>query len=222
MKKEGREVAIVASSSLFYNNPELKAECKGTDELEKSFDDLLGETVAFQFFIAEGQSETVSHSEPGYNVYRQIAGRKKWTLFSPHYSYLVAPQCAVSGVTVTPGYFMDTEMRELVTSKLPRMEVTLDPGDILVNAPWFYHDIKAEGSSDEILISVAARVLNLKDSLLNSPLFFSFTIFRSIMEKKALKKTKAESFDKYLQDNVEASYYGLCVESGRTDCLTEA
>ena len=42
-------------------------------------------------------------------------------------------------------------------SKLERYGVTLQPGDLLMNPPWFWHGILNNGKDDELVIGVPTR-----------------------------------------------------------------
>jgi hypothetical protein len=162
------DVTIIASSSIFGRNKQLRND---TDSpLEKYLKSPKGEEImAYQLFVTPG-SFSKYHSEIANNVFRQIAGRKRWTLIDPKYSYLMCPYPLIAGTSVNPClYSFGGNFIESITKKIPRQEVILEPGDILINAPWWWHDILSLGNQPQI--SVAGRLPNLAGTYSNSPLF---------------------------------------------------
>jgi hypothetical protein len=101
MQSKGRNVSVVASSSIFYRNPKFKEELKSTVE-----DALVGPSgepiLAHQFFITPS-GRSWYHCAVGNNVFRQIAGQKRWVLINPKkYNQFMCPAPVITGTSVTP------------------------------------------------------------------------------------------------------------------------
>lgn len=103
MKSKGRNVSIVASSTIFYRNPDLKKQLESP--IESSLVGPKGEPIiAQQFFITPG-GRTWFHCAIGNNVFRQISGQKRWTIIDPKkYNLLMCPVPVITGTSVTPWY----------------------------------------------------------------------------------------------------------------------
>jgi hypothetical protein len=52
---------------------------------------------------------------------------------------------------------------------IPRITALLNPGDILINGPWWWHDVQSIGDVNAPQISIAGRIKNLKETLGNAP-----------------------------------------------------
>lgn len=157
----------------------------------KSFDELL--TVGF--FIASKKLGSEVHAAPGGNFFFNILGRKKWVLYDPALTAELKP------VTVRPFTFalsqlnsqhsrklLDMDPRPL--ARLPRYEVTLEPGDLLYNAPWWWHEVR---NLSPFTVACAVRhtppPFGPSPTLLNNPLFTALSIYpglRSVLLGRSL------------------------------------
>jgi len=169
MKNKGRNVSVVASSAIFNRNKIFKSDLRSIIE-----DDLVGPNgepiIAQQFFITPG-GRTWYHSALGNNVFRQIAGQKRWTLISPANNFWMCPAPVISGTSVNPCIGkLKTDEREAWIRRVPRITALLEPGDILINGGWWWHDVQSYGSVSDQMISIAGRIKNLKGTFLNSPI----------------------------------------------------
>jgi hypothetical protein len=169
MRRKGRNVTIVASSSIFSRNEALKSDVRSPID-----DDLIGprgeRIICEQFFITPG-ARSWYHSELGNNVFRQIAGRKRTFLISPKQNFWMCPTPVISGTSTNPCIGrLTAEEREGWIKRVPRAVVYTGPGDILVNGGWWWHDVHSLGGPDEEMISVAGRIKNLRETFRNSPM----------------------------------------------------
>lgn len=100
MRTKGRNVSVVASSTIFHRNPALKKQLESP--IEESLIGPNGEPIiAHQFFMTPG-GRTWFHCAIGNNVFRQIVGQKRWTVIDPKkYSMHMCPVPVITGTSVT-------------------------------------------------------------------------------------------------------------------------
>jgi hypothetical protein len=101
MESKGRNVSIVASSSIFYRNKQFKEELMSP--VEKDLVGPKGEPIiAQQFFITPG-GRSWYHCAVGNNVFRQIQGQKRWNVIDPKkYNMFMCPSPVITATSVTP------------------------------------------------------------------------------------------------------------------------
>lgn len=207
LKNRGRNVSVVGSSSIFYRNKIFASELMSP--LEEALVGPKGEPIiANQFFITPG-GRSWYHSALGNNVFRQVAGQKRWTLIDPADNLWMCPAPVISGTSVNPciGKF-PTDKREEWVKRIPRITALLQPGDILINAGWWWHDVQSYGSTKDQMISVAGRIKNIRGTFLNSPIQ-TITALITVCNFPSLQ---------YYQINYEASdvfLYPKVILSGR-------
>ena len=105
------------------------------------------------------------------NFFCNIVGRKKWLLIAPEYSTFLCPIPANPFIYADCCYNPEDEILGEKTSNLPRLEVILEPGDVLFNAPWWWHSVE---NLDDLTVGCAVRKLNFQADFRNN---FLFTIF---------------------------------------------
>jgi hypothetical protein len=99
------------------------------------------------------------HCATNINLNYQLRGRKRWLFVHPEYSWLMYPLindhmmfCAsLVPFAQAPEY---NERMFPLYRQCPRMEVVVEPGDILLNPPWWWHAIEA---LDETSVSASTR-----------------------------------------------------------------
>ena len=101
MQAKGRNVSVVASSSIFFRRPEFKEQLKSP--VEQHLVGPAGEPImAQQFFVTPG-GRSWYHCAVGNNVFRQIAGQKRWVLIDPKkYNLMMCPSPVITATSVTP------------------------------------------------------------------------------------------------------------------------
>lgn len=109
------------------------------------------------------------HCANNFNAFTMLHGRKRWTLVHPDHSYFMYPIVSrhsayvasiINHVEAPPGA---TELFGFC----PRYEVVLEPGDVLFNPPWWWHQVE---NLDETTVGCASRWAGLGGRDLN-PLF---------------------------------------------------
>lgn len=130
-------------------------------------------------FIGYNTSDKVkgsnTHCGGSGNFFCMIKGCKKWTLIDPKYSIFLKGRTSQSGIhaqTLLDMPDTDISTEPKILHHLPRYEIVLEPGDILWNAPWWWHRIK--NMNDGINIGIAIR--NNKVTKLNLLNNFTYTI----------------------------------------------
>lgn len=116
--------------------------------------------AASQCFIGSKNVYQDLHCAPGGNFFVQVAGRKRWTLFHPRFSPLVhpLPMCPFQFSSSALGGYKHHELvspgQDNFLNHIPRYQVTLNPGDVLFNAPWWWHEVH---NLDDFTIGSAVR-----------------------------------------------------------------
>ncbi|MCP4380580.1 MAG: hypothetical protein GY798_04030 [Hyphomicrobiales bacterium] len=108
------------------------------------------------------------HCANNYNIFINIAGRKKWTIIPPEDTYFMYPLISSSGAYFTSSTHsprQDTLPRFPLYPYATRFEVVLEPGDILFNPPWWWHAV--ENLTDET-VAVSTRWLIGQDATTNT------------------------------------------------------
>jgi hypothetical protein len=119
-----------------------------------------GRPVFTQLFMGYGNMGSDVHAAIGCNMFRQITGRKKWWLIPVDQTPYVFPSLNPNGFsahTLTKIGKGDEEPSPWL-GKIQRYTVTLNPGDVLLNPPWFWHGIKNfADEKDGLVIGVPTR-----------------------------------------------------------------
>jgi hypothetical protein len=147
---------ISGEARLFQKNKELE------EMVASPFIDSVspGRPVFTQLFMGYGNMGSDVHAAIGCNMFRQITGQKKWWLIPVDQTAYVFPSLNPNGFsahTLTK-IGKGNEEPSPWLGKIKRYTVTLNPGDVLLNPPWFWHGIKniAENEND-LVIGVPTR-----------------------------------------------------------------
>ena len=133
-----------ASHFILYNNPDMM------EALSTPLSEFmpLGNAAASKnpieemFFAIEG-TRTPLHGAMGLNLFKQVAGVKKWTLIAPEHAFIagMVNNEKNQGTTLraTRGLvlYQDDEWLSIV----PRVDTILQPGDVLMVPAWWGHTI---------------------------------------------------------------------------------
>ena len=133
------------------------------------------------------------------NFFCMIKGTKRWTLIDPKYSCILKGRAASSGIHAQTLFDMpDTNLSTYpeILEYLPRYDIVLEPGDILWNAPWWWHRIE---NGDGFNVGLAIRnnkvtKLNIQNNLTYTLSGYTYLFYNSILiglyEKIMFKKDK--------------------------------
>ncbi|CAE7459480.1 HSPBAP1, partial [Symbiodinium microadriaticum] len=147
---------VSGEARIFQRNPELE------DTVKSDFVDNIapGTPVFTQLFMGYAGMGSDVHSAIGCNMFRQIVGRKKWWLIPVSQTPYVYPSLNPNGFsahTLTKIGKGEEEPSPWL-NKLERYTVVLEPGDVMLNPPWFWHGILNLGESgDDLVIGVPTR-----------------------------------------------------------------
>lgn len=98
-----------------------------------------------------------------FNSFRQVAGQKKWWFIPPSESAYVYGTINANGFSAhtktkigLPGVVQSPWFKNL-----ERYYSVLNPGDILINTPWYWHGIEniGEQGSNELIIGAPSRYI---------------------------------------------------------------
>jgi hypothetical protein len=158
-QQTGRKLYIRNTANLVSDHPELVDElsCLAFQPLTK------GPKIVFagvQLFIGvHRKSGTDWHCAGNINVNYQLRGSKKWYFIHPEHTWFMYPivtdHMLFSASFVPVG--ADAEFQERyfpLYQYCPRMEAIVEPGDILLNPPWYWHAIE---SLDDVSVSASTR-----------------------------------------------------------------
>jgi len=148
---------IEGESNIFLRRPELKA----MFESDLINEIMPGEPIFTQVFAGFPGMGSDIHAAVGINLFRQLAGKKKWYLVPQSQSaYVFAsvnPWDHFSAWTKTK-VGKGNEPASPWFKKVKRYMVVLEPGDILLNTAWTWHGVANLGSDpDELVIGVPTR-----------------------------------------------------------------
>ena len=156
------------SESLFARHPRLLREL-GVASMAKGIRGPLLYGGVTQLFAGRKRTGSPWHCAPPQNYFSMLSGRKKWSFIEPSYSPLLAPYHASGaavywlsesseqgeGIATLLDRLDDrdrqavleastTELHRKVATmytKCPRLEVELEPGDVLSVPPWWWHKV---------------------------------------------------------------------------------
>mmetsp|Transcript_23654 Transcript_23654/g.34687 ORF Transcript_23654/g.34687 Transcript_23654/m.34687 type:complete len:356 (-) Transcript_23654:178-1245(-) len=147
---------ISGASKIFTKNPDLAnmVEDDRLKMLEPS------ERVSTQIFMGLKDMGSDIHSAIGVNIFRQMVGRKKWWFIPPSQTPYLKPSINVNGFSAHT-HTLVGKNGEAVSpwmNKIERYTAVLNPGDVLINPPWFWHGILNLGEkSNDLVVGVPTR-----------------------------------------------------------------
>jgi hypothetical protein len=145
-------------SGIFNAHPELHADLE-LDRLGAAFGKYANYLHIAQLFIGGPGTGASFHCANELNGFLNIHGKKRWTLLHPKYSF------AMYSTLMNKGFFVGSLVKHRAPvgfreahfplyNRVPRLTVTLEPGDLLINPPWWWH---AVDNVTPVTISVATR-----------------------------------------------------------------
>ncbi|MCY1033271.1 cupin-like domain-containing protein [Corallococcus sp. BB11-1] len=150
----------------------------------KQVGDYLGSAASYhkiaQLFIGGPGTGAAFHCANELNCFLNIYGQKKWTFVHPKYSFAMSSTIFNKGIFVgslvkhnAPKRFL--EAKQPLYNRVPKLQVVLEPGDMLINPPWWWHAVNNQGRAS---IAVASRWRILTEYLPQNPLFDFVQSFR--------------------------------------------
>lgn len=211
------DIYISGSAAIFERRPEL-AEMVETDLSRAITPNSAGEKpVFYQLFLGHsGQGATV-HCAMSVNLFRQISGRKKWYFLPPDQTPYLRAKIFTNGYAATSHTLQP--LQDAPGSpwfgRLERYTVTLEPGDLMINPPWWWHSVE-NLPGDGLIAGVSTRFRPSRRTVLRSDFFKTMHAFARIATSDAGVKTGRD------QDPVayERSLMANRVETGQRVFMT--
>jgi hypothetical protein len=138
----------------------------------------------YYMFMGGKASKTLLHADQPCNLFVQIYGEKKWTLFLPEDSACLYPEVTNTAYVKSPLDIESVDGARFPLFKHARVMVAhLKPGDVMYIPPHVWHQV--ENLTDTI--AVGYRFSSLKAALNSS---FTFTLLRILSTNPPIWKTR--------------------------------
>jgi len=151
--------------------------------------------VKYQLFMGGARTSTQMHCAIGSNLFIQIHGRKQWWIYSNKISPLLEP---VVDRSVFFRSQANGEKPEGSFKKADGWTVILEPGDVLYNPPFFWHQARSIDTN----IGVGFRWFSLAAILKISPAQLLMTVTASNPSVREAKKVN-QNFAKVYAELLE-------------------
>lgn len=110
-----------------------------------------------QIFVGRQGTGSPFHNAAVHNWFYMVDGRKKWYFIDPYDSFLIYPLFRAGKAAAVASCLYPDEYNKAaypLFKYCPSYVVTLEPGDVLYNPPWWWHGIRNE---TETTVGVASR-----------------------------------------------------------------
>lgn len=181
-----RKLYVQGATALFEHRPELKNMVENEVTRRVAPGKEGAPPIFYQLFMGWKNQGSTVHCAIGLNVFRQIAGRKRWYFFPPSQTPYVFPKLYDSGFSATSRTVQHHARGTGVPwfDKLERYSTVLEPGDVLIVPPWWWHCVENEAGDDDLVIGVATRYGSAKAAIRAD--FFKSMV--SVIKARAMRK----------------------------------
>ena len=150
-----------------------------------------GPAIFKQLYMGfEGMGSDV-HGAMGLTIFTQIVGEKKWWLFPVSQTPYLLPALNKNGFSIGSqtkiGKGSDTISPWV--SKLERYVVTLQPGDVLLSPPWYWHGVKNEFIHPTSAPTDTASASDIQRLVIGVPTRYATPLFASAFKNNWLLTT---------------------------------
>jgi len=138
--QDGSETLYVNNvTQIFADNPQLvkDLELDRIKHIDKSINSK--NWLKINLFMGGPGTGSSLHCAVGGNFFFNVYGRKRWILIDPKYAPYLKSTPSKKFEFVISGW--DVGNPSEILKKIPKFEVTLDPGDVLYNPPWWWHQV---------------------------------------------------------------------------------
>lgn len=195
---QGKPFYVTGASIIFQRHPELHEMID--NEHIKTIEPGLRTTT--QVFMGVPGSGSDVHAAMGVNIFRQVAGRKKWWFIPPHQTAYLMPSINVNGFSAHTKTLIDkvdpvtggAQTASPWLNKITRYTAVVNPGDVLINPPWFWHAILNLGSPKDIIIGSPVRYGKgaTVSAAFRTNLMFTLNGIFTVIRKHGMKAFTAE------------------------------
>jgi ribosomal protein L16 Arg81 hydroxylase len=157
-------------------------------------------SIKHQLFIGGAGTSTSMHCAIGSNLFIQVHGRKQWWIYSNKNAPLLDP---IVDRSVFFRSQVNSENPEDGFKKADGWTVVLEPGDILYNPPFFWHQARGLDTN----MGVGFRWFSLASILKVSPAQFLMTLTASnpsVREANKVKHNFAKVYAELLEKQTES------------------
>jgi hypothetical protein len=118
-----------------------------------------GKRISTQAFLGLPGHGSDIHCAAGVNIFRMVTGTKKWWFIPPSQTAYIKPSINLNGFSAFTHTLVGKEGKEVSPwmTKLERYTVVVQPGDVLINPPWFWHGILNMGPAGQPVIGCPSR-----------------------------------------------------------------
>ena len=142
-----------------------------------------GQVYCAQLFLGARRGRgLIFHCANNLNVFTMLHGRKRWTFVHPEFSYFMYPLITRESAYVASivNHVETPPSMVPLFEHCPRLEVVLEPGDVLVNPPWWWHHVE---NLDDETVGCASRWARL--GIPDTNALFSFAQCTSLTQWRA-------------------------------------
>lgn len=138
----------------------------------------------YYMFMGGDGHKTLLHADQPCNLYVQVYGEKKWTMFLPEDSVCLYPQVTNTAYVKSPINLKQPDYEKYPLLKHARLfEAHLKPGDVMYIPPHVWHQVENIGPT----IAVGYRFSSLKAALRSS---VTFSLLRLLSTNPPIWKTR--------------------------------
>ena len=197
--KDGRNIYSRTNHYILWKHPEL------LEMVKSPITPWIGDAPLYEIFIGFKSGGSPLHAAFGLNAFKQIVGRKKWTLIAPAELPFMDIHLSDDGVSllalITDGKIGATFSDAPWLKKINRYEVVMGPGDLLLNPSMWMHIVENLPGAQEqsMVIGSPERHLGIKYGLRTSP-YIAFHLVTKRLLIKAYQKMMGIAAPKSAQD----------------------
>lgn len=153
------ELYVAGATTIFERRPELEAMVDNSLTRSLTPDAPNRAPLFHQMFMGWRSQGSTVHCAIGINLFRQISGRKRWYFIAPEQTPWVYPKIYANGYSATSRTIQTNAESAGAPwfEQLERYTVILEPGDLLINPPWWWHCVENLGEADELVIGCPTR-----------------------------------------------------------------
>lgn len=135
--RAGGKSYLFASSRFLDQNAELQADL----QLDRVGALMGRKVVRSEVFLGGANVYTPFHCAPGDNMFCQIHGRKRWTLVAPDHAFWLYPDVNPRCTHFFSPVPSEGSQEWPLFDSVPRYVAELEPGDVLYNPSWWWHEV---------------------------------------------------------------------------------